>query len=254
MAVTQPDYISIASFITNAILGVSTLVLGIKNRNLIRKSKELTYAVLSDILVVSIHEEMTKKINISYGAVKVAKLRLIEIRVRNSGTEVINEEDFRVPLSFCDLLYPDAGNLIIFWDRVSITPENMKVELIVKDKRLGMSPVMLNPNDVINLKFVLLEMDKERSPKIRVEGRIVGTRLIEERPSDEKIGTDLIRRRFQTICYLLTIGLLVYIVTMAQDWKIFMFIIILSLLINIMFFVNHPEILRFLFVTKEDKN
>src|SRR4051812_32911025 len=115
MAAAQPDYISIASFITNAVLGVSTLILGIKNRNLIRISKELTYAVLSDIPVVSIHKEMTKKINISYGAVKVAKLRLIEIRVRNSGTEVINEEDFRAPLTFCDLLPPDRGNLMIFW-------------------------------------------------------------------------------------------------------------------------------------------
>jgi hypothetical protein len=56
----------VASYVTNAILGISTLVLSIKNGNLKRKSKELSYAVILDIPLVSIHKEMSKKININY--------------------------------------------------------------------------------------------------------------------------------------------------------------------------------------------
>jgi hypothetical protein len=115
-------YLGVAGWIT-------TLIFGVLHYKQAYKKKILTYKILPDTPVISVHKDIAKQIQVSYGDIRVTQLRLIEIHLKNSGTEVIHENDFHTPITFSTVKNCKQGKPEVFWDKMSILPENMKGEL-----------------------------------------------------------------------------------------------------------------------------
>jgi len=74
------------------------------------RRKAIDYAILTNSNVVSVSDTVKDKIQILYNGVVVPSLRLIEIRIKNTGNLPIKPEDYIQPLA---ILNPKARVLSI---------------------------------------------------------------------------------------------------------------------------------------------
>src|SRR4051794_26356003 len=65
-----------------------------------RKKKGLSYLLISDTSVVSISEEFSQKVSISYVGLEAKTLQLVRFKIINIGNQPIRSEDFEEPLTF----------------------------------------------------------------------------------------------------------------------------------------------------------
>jgi hypothetical protein len=180
---------------------------------------------------------MEKKIQISYGVFKVARLRLIEILIKNSGTEVIYQKDFDTPITFCKAYNFKDGKPLTFWDKISITPENTKAEFGVFGYKLGLRPLMINQNESIKLKFLIGETDF--NTQIKIEGRIAGARIIEVKPVDKSPRLARFILYFKALVIVGSLGLASYAILFMNNLHLIIFSVIIAILLTTTFIIEY---------------
>ena len=141
------------------------------------RKKSLSYA-FTDSPVFTIKEKI-KNVEVTWSSIPVKSLRLVMVKIRNSGNIPILENDYSTPISFCptfDNVNPTTG-FLTFGEIIS-APESSNPEFIVYEvnkhsHRLALKNILLNPKDSIILKILIVDFGGN-NPPINVTGRIEG--------------------------------------------------------------------------------
>ena len=135
------------------------------------RKKTLTYTVLTNSGLVPVSYEVQSNIQILYKGKVVPKVRLVEIRIKNSGSLPIKPEDYIEPLS---LRLPNSKIL------ASEVRDDHSVGAYIETKlsnrsEIVLSKTLLNPTEFFDVKILLADGDADLS----VAGRIVGVSKIQ---------------------------------------------------------------------------
>lgn len=134
------------------------------------RKKTLTYTVLTNSDVIPESREGKSNIQIHFKGKVVLQVRLIEIRIKNSGSLPIKPEDYIEPLS---LRLPNSEILSSeISDNQSL---GAYIETRLSDRsEIVLSKTLLNPTDFFDVKVLLADGDAD----VSVAGRIVGVSKI----------------------------------------------------------------------------
>jgi hypothetical protein len=130
-----------------------------------RKRKRLSYEI--DVApVASVHEGATDLVRVVYDGREIKDPRLVRLRVINDGTEPISPSDYAAPLTlrFDTPIAPIAPTV------ARQHPHNLNATVAIFEAGLEVKPVLINPGDWFEIRFLL---DGEL-PAIRLLVRIVG--------------------------------------------------------------------------------
>jgi len=134
------------------------------------RKKTLTYTLLTNSEVIPESREGKSNIQIHFKGKVVLQVRLIEIRIKNSGSLPIKPEDYIEPLS---LRLPNSEILSSeISDNQSL---GAYIETRLSDRsEIVLSKTLLNPTDFFDVKVLLADGDAD----VSVAGRIVGVSKI----------------------------------------------------------------------------
>lgn len=143
-----------------------------------RQKKSLSYTIVSDAPLLSVDEEIADHVEIKYHKTPVKNLRVIIIKIWNSGNQPIRSSDYEEMIHF-PFLNTDSKPRpvgLVSPSVIATEPENLPVVLAMDGKRMGISQELLNPGDSVTMKIVMADVEKEL--KVTVAGRIVGVKEI----------------------------------------------------------------------------
>lgn len=168
---------------TAAVVGVLlTLTIYLSSR----KKKSLGYILLSDTSVVSINNEFTEKVKVTYLELPTRTLQLVRFKIINTGNTPIRPDDFAEPLTYIDekpkINKKFKGFYVVKYPETSqkdITPQT-----IHHNGRIGLKPLLLNPKDWITVEILNVDLDKDVS-KLELRGRIAGVNRIRQLASSD---------------------------------------------------------------------
>lgn len=130
--------------------------------------KILTYDVISDTRLASIQKSLGNKVEVTFEGKAVDELRLIIIKLWNSGNVTVKPDDFYEPIVFSF----ENGH-VLDSDIVEELPENINASVEYNEWQVTLMPTFLNPKDSITIKILL----DGTVGKINVKGRIVNAVL-----------------------------------------------------------------------------
>jgi hypothetical protein len=157
-------------YVINHLLEIITIIVLFVIFFLQIRKKTLTYTVLTDSEIIPGSKEGKKDIEIHYKGKVVPKVRLIEIRIKNSGSLPIKPEDYIEPLR---LRLPNSE--ILSSEVRDDQSLGAYIETKLSDRsEIVLSKTLLNPTDSFDAKILLADGDADLS----VIGRIVGVSKI----------------------------------------------------------------------------
>lgn len=136
-----------------------------------RSRKALSYEIVSRTPLLSIREEVKKKLQILFNGNPVQQVHLILVKIINSGNIPILETDFERPIR---LIFGHEAQ-ILTTEVVQTRPHSLHVSVKIEDKNVMILPTLLNQGDEIELKMLVSKFNA-----IEVDGRIVGVKNIEK--------------------------------------------------------------------------
>jgi hypothetical protein len=136
------------------------------------RRKALSYSILTNSSVISVSDKVKDRIQVIYDGRVVPSLRLIEIRIKNSGSLPIKPDDYVEPLAF---RFSDDTKIL---SMEVIDNQSLGISLATKlsdQSRTMISKALLNPKDSFDIKILL----SEGSTDFSLTGRIVGISKIQ---------------------------------------------------------------------------
>ena len=137
-----------------------------------RNRKKLVHEIVSRTPLVTKEEEIKGSLQIVFEGKPVEDVRLLEIKVINSGNAPIVSSDYERPVS---LFFGDQARILTA--TVSETfPQSLQATVESKGQAVVLSPVLLNGGDSITLKMLISHLGRD----IKVDSRIAGVKEIHE--------------------------------------------------------------------------
>jgi hypothetical protein len=170
----------------NNIIGISGALIGgagiVVTYITQRKIKSFSYAV-TDTPIISFNKKI-EDVAVTYKGKQVENLRLVMVRVWNSGNVEIKEEDFKVPISFCPEQTARGNSLVVA--QIVEAPEASNAELYPHEVahhsyRTALKSMLFNPGDSVTVKIVIADYGGENL-EANVMGRIVGVKSLKKEP------------------------------------------------------------------------
>lgn len=158
-------------YVINHLLEIITIIAVFVIFFLQIRKKTLTYTVLTNSGLVPVSDEGESNIQIRYKGKAVPKVRLVEIRIKNSGSLPIKPEDYIQPLS---LRLPNSNILSSEVSDVHSLGAYIESKLS-NSSEIVLSKTLLNPTDFFDVKILLADGAADLS----VVGRIVGVSKIQ---------------------------------------------------------------------------
>jgi hypothetical protein len=159
------------TYIVEHAVEIAALLVGVVIFFLQLRRKALSYSITTNTSVVSVSDTVRGGIQVAYNRIEVESLRLIEIRIQNSGNQPIKPDDYVQPVA----IRFSPGDVLSaeLYDRHSV---GAIMDVIDYEKReIVLSKTLLNPRDYFDLKFLIMDAD----PAISVTGRIVDVSKIQ---------------------------------------------------------------------------
>lgn len=160
-------YVAVAAII---IATITSVVIYRKQQN----RKEISYGVESAISLLSVSDEVRSKVQILYGGNPVSNVRLVILKIWNSGNQPIEAKDYESnnPIKF------DFGTSSELLDIQIIEkiPVNLKVNLVKGKDNFLLEPFLLNKKESLTIKVLLSATTDE----VIVDTRIIGTEQVIE--------------------------------------------------------------------------
>lgn len=148
------------------------IIMGILGIVFARKKKELSFAVLQNLPLVSVENTLAEQIEIYYNKVPVREVNLYVIYFANTGNMPILASDFVEDISI-----EFVGSLNILEVSVAnVQPENIKPRFNNHGNIVKLSPLLLNPRDSFTIKVLV-----SRTSSIKVSGRLIGISKIKDK-------------------------------------------------------------------------
>ncbi len=174
------QFISVIAAILFGIVAVAGLIIAVKAYRQQNKRKELTYQIEDDTPLVRVDKTLKSDVEIRYRGNVVENVRLVLIKVWNSGALAVKREDYEEPIAF-EITGRKCLNIQVNSEpQEFINPENLNDILTVEENFVKLSPVLLNPADTIALRMLV-----SGQGKIRGTARLIDGKLIEFDPTKQ---------------------------------------------------------------------
>lgn len=135
-----------------------------------RSRKSMSCYITFNSKLFSIRREAQDKLRVFYEGKPVSNLRLLVLRIQNTGNQPILTQDFDEPIGFTF----NEGINIIDGEIGSTKPDNLRINLTKVDKELLLSPILFNPGDYVEVNLLIDGAMKD----FRVSGRVIGVTQI----------------------------------------------------------------------------
>lgn len=147
-----------------------------------RTRKELSYAIESDTPVVTVGDAATRDVEIRYRGVRVRDVRVLVVKLWNSGNVPVRTSDFETPITLalpCQLLDFEVqakvpSNLVCTFEARSATTESGAT----------ISPMLLNKGDSVTFRVLVSGLAESIPPP---QARIAGVKQIAERTTHSNL-------------------------------------------------------------------
>ena len=138
-----------------------------------RNRTKLTYEVISRQAILSAEEEHEGKLQVLYDGEEVKDVRIIVLKLRNSGNTSIKPSDH----IDCIKIKTGENSKILSVDVPSVEPEGLRAEIKISEARdhIRLEPLLLNPKDSITIKLVVSNLKKTK-----ITCRIAGVQSIQQ--------------------------------------------------------------------------
>ncbi|MCS3703727.1 hypothetical protein [Salinibacter ruber] len=142
-----------------------------------RRKKRLAYEIVSSSSLLSMRDELGRKLEINYGGYEVKNVHLINLRIYNSGTVPIESGDFERCISI------DFGgrSRVLSSEIKDTNPKNLEIEYDTNEDTITFDPVLLNSEDSFSVKALVSDYQSE----LDVDARIVGVSSIQRGPEGQ---------------------------------------------------------------------
>src|SRR2546425_8100170 len=130
-----------------------------------RRRKELSFEILSTILALTPRDELEGRLKITFEGRTIKDVWLVVVQLFNSGNEAILATDFVQPLS----IDPTRG-VVLSAEVIETIPTDLNAQTAIEAVGAKLTPLLLNPGDVITLRLVITEY---HAP-VLFTGRIIG--------------------------------------------------------------------------------
>jgi hypothetical protein len=155
------------------VIGFLGLVFGFIYYLLQRQQKRLSYEVLTNTLLVSVKEEVESRLQILFDGEVVHDVRIVVIRLTNTGNVPICTSDYEVPIS----LDFGSDSRLLTAQTIDTSPDNLEAPITMETTKAVFAPILLNSRDSITIKVLVSGFNNQ----LVVGGRIVGVRAITEK-------------------------------------------------------------------------
>lgn len=135
-----------------------------------RQRKRLSYDVISTSQLLTIREELEGKLQVLYEGQPAHDIRLLVVKLMNSGNIAVSSSDYERPVSF----ETGPSSKILSAVVTEVDPQNLDADVTVGDGRVTLKPLLLNPADSVTMKILVSDCIKP----ITVDGRIIGVNKI----------------------------------------------------------------------------
>lgn len=198
------QFIGVLVAILLGFFGVAGFIITVKAYRQQNKRKELTYQVEVDTPLVSVDKTLKKEVEIRYRGNMVENVRLVLIKVWNSGSLAVRREDYVVPIEFEITGRQCLDTQVNCEPQEIIRPEDLNDFLKLEPDYLKLSPVLLNPADKTTpADTMTLKLLVSGRGKIKGTARIIEGKLIEFNPDKQS----------KTVSYLQLTGGMVILAT-----------------------------------------
>ena len=149
-------------FVVLALLALAAVVVPIVGIN--RPRKRSSYRVLFDDRLLSVRDELTSRVQVTFDGQPVRDVRMVIAHLMNTGNVPIEASDYIQPLglSFGEATVLDA-------EVMDTRPNNMRVSLETNAGRVILTPDVFNGGDAISVRVLLAGPGE-----VGIDGRIKG--------------------------------------------------------------------------------
>lgn len=148
------------------IVAVITLIITLVITYFQKHKKGITYDFISKTSLISTKEKLEGKLKIFYEGNEVEDVKLVEIRIANTGSIAIPSQDYERPLKFT---FPKESKLLST-EVIKCSPENLIIEFDSNNNEIIFRPVLLNSKDSFVFKSIVSKMGKNED--LNVDCRI----------------------------------------------------------------------------------
>ena len=149
-----------------------------------KQIKELKVITSLPLSLVNINPEAANDIQVLYKGKPVNNISLFQVQITNTGNQPILETEYNKPLT---LLFT-PNNEILDAAVISSNPSNVGMEISNKSQSsIEMSKTLLNPQDIVSVRFVIKGNTGEKLLKeFNATGRVAGVKDISAQSSIEQ--------------------------------------------------------------------
>jgi len=116
-----------------------------------RKTKKLSYKIITDEPLLTVDEELQGKIKVLYENNPIEDISLLIIKFLNNGNEPIKSDDFEEPVTIS--FGPNVG--VLSTELTNANPSTIKARLNSENDKIIIEPLLLNKGDSITIKMLL---------------------------------------------------------------------------------------------------
>jgi hypothetical protein len=152
-----------------------------------RPIKSLNYDVVvnNQLITSDVQKEVNSKLRVLYDNRDVMDLRLVVIKIFNSGNSPITPSDYETPIGFN---LGSEGNILEV-SILNVQPSNIQPKMTYSNNRLLIDPLLLNPKDSITIKVLLDKI----AGNISADARISGVKSIDRYSTETNPGKIFLR-------------------------------------------------------------
>lgn len=131
-----------------------------------RTRRELSFGVLSTSALLTIHNSLSSRAQVTLDGVPVTDAHLIVFALKNSGNAPVRPVDFQKPALFRF----EAKSRVLSVEIAKRIPNNIEAEVSFDENSATLAPMLLNPGEYLVLQALVSGRDPTVTCDLRVEG------------------------------------------------------------------------------------
>jgi hypothetical protein len=175
------------------------------------KRRGLLYRILVKNKILTTEEIREGRVKIFYEEHEVSEVALTILYFMNYGNTPIAQNDFE---SSIDLNF-STGCKVLSAEVVKTIPSTIKPTISIGENMVSISPLLINPRDIILFKILTSKLDHN----LKIESRIKGISVIDKRSGDG--GARKIRKIAHIIMYVSGSVCFFHYILYFKQWKYF---------------------------------
>lgn len=130
------------------------------------KRKELAFGVLSDQNLLTVSEEVSQRVKITFDSEPVSKLHVVIVGIKNSGEQPIQSKDYEGNIQ----IEVNGNGKILSIEPVRQFPNYLNAVTTTTKSKIELTPLLLNPGDFVVIKILYAGLTPQVTCLARISG------------------------------------------------------------------------------------